>query len=90
MELGFTMAYDVIRYLEKFIDEDLRQSIKLQFKIDMVDSKNSIDFESPKVLLDDDEKIEIFIGLMAYHFYDLYNNEEARKELEPIKNRFVI
>jgi len=25
---------------------------------------------------------------MAYHFYDLYNNEEARKELEPIKNRF--
>ena len=56
----------------------------------MVDSKNSIDFESPKVLLDDDEKIEIFIGLMAYHFYDLYNNEEARKELEPIKNRFVI
>lgn len=88
MELGFTMAYDIIRHLEKYIDENLRQSIKLQFKMDMVDSKNSIDFDSPKVLLDDDKKIEVFIGLMAYHFYYLYNNEEARKELEPIKNRF--
>ena len=88
IELGSSYAQDIIHYLDKYIDENLRESIKLQFKIDMVEPKGNLSGNFGKELLDHDEKNKMFIGLMAFYFENLYNNKEARKELEYIKYKF--
>ena len=41
--LGNSLAHDIIFFLQKYIDDNLRESIKLQFKIDM-NEHNTISF----------------------------------------------
>lgn len=82
-----SFAYEVIHYLQKYIDDDLRQSIRLQFKIDMIEAKK-LDNDFGDIVCDPQEKNMIFLSLIKSHFEYLYNNEEAREELEYLKNKF--
>ena len=86
-------AKDIISYLDMYIDEKLRELIKLQFREDKPYHNRKILFEVEEVELDevevdDDVKIKIFTLMMFEYFKMLYNNEEAREELEFIKNKF--
>jgi len=47
-----------------------------------------LELELDDVELDDIVKIRMFTLLMVDFFKRLYNNEEAREELEYIKNKF--
>lgn len=86
--LGNSYANDFIHYLERTINEKLRESIKLQFKRDFMESKKEIVSYADSRLLPIGEKNRLFIGLMAYSFENLFVNEEARCELEHIKIKF--
>ena len=86
--LGNSYANDFIHFLERPINEKLRQSIKLQFKRDFIDSKKEIVSYADSRLFPIEEKNRLFIGLMAYSFESLYANEEARFELEHIRIKF--
>lgn len=81
IKMANPFAYEVIHFLQKYIDEDLRESIKLQFKMDMVESEK-IEHDFPNATFDPDEKIVLFLSLIASSFEELYNNKKARKELE--------
>ena len=80
--LGNSLAYDIIFFLQKYIDDNLRESIKLQFKIDMNEPKNNISFNYNNEILDYDKKNTMYIGLMAFYFEGFYLDKEARGELE--------
>lgn len=84
--LGYSFAQDIIPYLDKYIDESIRESILLQFKIDMVELKNRRyeEFDNQKLGFCD----RYFIYVMGDYFNYFYNNEEARKELENIRYGF--
>lgn len=86
--LGNSLAYDIIFFLQKYIDDNLRESIKLQFKMDMNEPKDNLSFDFKNELLDYDKKANMFIGLMVYYFEELFNNEEARNELEYTKYKY--
>ena len=86
--LGNSLARDIIFFLQKYIDDDLRESIKLQFKIDMNEPKNNVSFDYSGEILSYEEKNKIFIGLMAYYFERFYIDEEARAELEYTKFKY--
>lgn len=86
--LGNSYAKDFIHFLERYINEKLRQSIKLQFKRDFPNPKKEIVSYANNALLSIEEKNRLFISLMVYSFESLYNNEEARYELEYIKSKF--
>lgn len=88
MYLGYSLAYDVISFLEEYIDNELRESIKLQFKIDMITPKKNMVYNLPNVMLPYNEKISSIIGLMAHYLYDLSNNKEAREELEYKRSKY--
>ena len=86
-------AKDMIAYLDNYIDEQLRDLIKLQFREDKPKHDRKIiheleELELDDVEVDDDIKIKIFTFLMVRYFKELYNNEEAREELEYMKNKF--
>lgn len=86
--IGNSYATDFIHYLQKYINENLRHSIKLQFKRDFPNHENEIVSYAEKVILPIEEKNKYFMGLMAFTFDSLYNNEEASYELEYIKIKF--
>ena len=86
--VGNSFAKDFIHFLEKYIDRDLRESIKLQFKMDMVESEKIIDFDVGDSTISHNEKNMMLIGLMEGNFKDLFKNKEARKELIHLKDRF--
>lgn len=88
IQLGNSYAQDIIHFLQYHIDEKLRELIKLQFKRDMVKPESRVNYNFDKTLLPIDEKNKYLIGLMAYYFEGLYNNKEARKELEYQKIKF--
>ena len=87
MLLGNSFAGDIIDYLQKYIDETLRESIKLQFKIDNVPS-NDLVYNDFNGCLDADGKIKYLIAIFGAYFNDFLNNEETREELMYIKLRF--
>lgn len=86
--LGYSLAYDIIFFLQKYIDDDLRESIKLQFKIDMNEPKNNVSFNFSNELLTHENKNNIYIGLMAYYFEDFCVDKEVRKKLEYTKYKY--
>ena len=88
IQLGNSYAKDIIHFLDNYIDENLRESIKLQFKMDMAEPNDNIQFIFDNELLNHEEKNKMFIGVMAFYFEALYNNKEAREELEHIKYKF--
>ncbi len=86
--LGNSIAHDIIFFLQKYIDDNLRESIKLQFKIDMNEPKNNISFNYNNEILDYDKKNTMYIGLMAFYFEGFYLDKEARRELEYSKYKY--
>lgn len=87
VKLGNSFAYEVIHYLQKYIDEGLRESIRLQYKIDMIETKK-LENDFGDIVFNPQEKNLLFLSLIGGHFEYLYNNEEAKKELIHLKNKF--
>lgn len=87
IKLGNSFAYEVIFYLQKYIDDNLRETIRLQFKIDMIEAKK-LENDFGDIVFDPQEKNVLFLNLIGGHFRYLYNNEEAREELVHLKNKF--
>ena len=86
--LGNSLAYDIIFFLQKYIDDNVRESIKLQFKIDMNEPKNNVSFNYNNEILPYEEKNTIYVGLMAYYFEGFYLDKEARGKLEYTKYKY--
>lgn len=81
---GNTFANEIIVYLEKYIDEDLREEIKLQYKRDFKEPSNdSIYIETSDCLALDIKNSVLLMSL--YDILKIASTEEARKELEHIK-----
>ncbi|MEE0024846.1 ImmA/IrrE family metallo-endopeptidase [Methanobrevibacter sp.] len=85
--LGNSLAHDIIFFLQKYIDDNLRESIKLQFKIDM-NEPNTISFNYNNDILPHEKKNTVYIGLMVYYFEVFYLDKEARGELEYTKYKY--
>ena len=83
--LGNTFANEIIVYLEKYIDADLREDIKLQYKKDLkTPSNDSITLETNDCLpLSVKNK---FLINSLYEILKIASQEDAREELENIKN----
>lgn len=79
-------AVDIIHFLEKYIDEELRNSIKIQYKKDLK-TPSKLEYYSFEGLLSISEKNEYLLSLLISHFDVLYTNEEVRNEVE-YKNKF--
>ena len=83
--IGNTFANEIIVYLEKYIKEDLRNEIKLQYKKDLI----SPHFES--IVKETDVSIEmgiknyLIIGLLYDIFSLSKDSDDVRRELENIK-----
>ena len=73
--------------MQKYIDDNLRESIKLQFKIDM-NEPNTISFNYNNEILPHEKKNTVYIGLMVYYFEVFYLDKEARGELEYTKYKY--
>ncbi|WP_407424442.1 double zinc ribbon domain-containing protein [Methanobrevibacter sp.] len=86
---GNTFSNEIIVYLEKFIDEDLREEIKLQYKKDLRNPSNdSIHIETNDCL-----SLEIKNSVLLKLLYDvskIASLEDAREELENIKEGIEI
>lgn len=82
---GNTFANEIIVYLEKYIDEDLREEIKLQYKKDL----KSPSYDSLRIETNDcltlDVKNEVLLKLL-YDILKLAANDDVRDELESIKD----
>ena len=83
--LGNSFANEIIVYLEKYIDDSLRNEIKLQYRKDLL----SPSYES--IFLETDEyyglsmKNKVLISVLGDVLVEVSNNMEALKELERIK-----
>ena len=82
--LGNSFANEIIVYLEKYIDEDLRNEIKLQYRKDLI----APTYESIFKETDNCFPLSIKNSVLLKMLYDVLNevhHGEARKELENIK-----
>ena len=81
---GNTFANEIIVYLEKYIDEDAREEIKLQYKKDLnSQSNNSIQIETNECY-----PLNVKNSILLKVLYDVFktaSNEDVREELENIK-----
>ena len=82
--LGNSFANELIVFLEKYIDDELRESIKLQYKKDL----NSPKYDS--IMLETDVSLPLniknkFLVKKLYDVFKLASNSETRKELEFIR-----
>ena len=84
MMFGNNFANEIIVYLEKYINEGLRQEIKLQYKMDL----KSPNYDSIFIETDDcfplNVKNSTIINFL-YNVLKIASNSETRKELELIK-----
>lgn len=85
IKLGNSFANEIIVYLEKYIDEELRNEIKLQYRKDLV----SPTYESIFKETDSSFPLNFKNGLILKLLYDVLKevsrNSEVIKELENIK-----
>ncbi len=81
--LGNSFANEIIVYLEKYIDNGLREEIKIQYRMDSISSNYESIFAETNDCLPLELKNKIILNLL----YDIIkeNSVEARKELESIK-----
>ena len=86
---GNTFANEIIIYLEKYIDEDLREEIKLQYKKDL----RNPSYDSIHIETNDSLPLEIKNSLLLKVLFDILkiaSLEDAREELENIKEGIEI
>ena len=83
---GNTFANEIIVYLEKYIDENLRNEIKLQYKKDLIPQRfDSIQIETTNCL--DLNLKNIFVIKLLYSIFEMaLNDDEVRVELDKIKD----
>lgn len=82
--LGNSFANEIIVYLEKYIDENLRNEIKLQYRKDLA----SLSYQSILTETNDCFDLEIKNRVLINLLYDVLkevSNSKARNELEIIK-----
>lgn len=83
--LGNSFANEIIVYLEKYINADLRDDIKLQYRRD----QNQPTYESIFLETNDsfplNVKNKVIINVLYDVLKEVSNNDAARKELESIK-----
>ena len=89
MMFGNNFAHEIIIYLEKYIDEDLRQEIKLQYKMDL----KSPNYDS--IFIETSEQFPLNVKNsaiinMLYGVLKEASDSETRKELELIKEGIEI
>ncbi|AMD17663.1 hypothetical protein TL18_06285 [Methanobrevibacter sp. YE315] len=84
MIFGNTFANEIIVYLEKYLDERLREEIKLQYKMDL----KTPNFDS--IFIETGECLPLVVKnsmllKILYEIFEEASSSEARKELESIK-----
>ena len=82
--LGNSFANEIITYLEKYIDEDLRNEIKLQYRKDMISPSYESIFKETSNCFDVNIKNIVLINMLGDVLKEV-SNGEAQKELESIK-----
>ena len=86
VKLGNSFAYEVIHYLQKYIDEGLRESIRLQYKIDMIETKK-LENDFGDIVFNPQEKNLLFLSLIIINcLFSIYIDEMG---LFPIQILFV-
>lgn len=89
MMFGNTFANEIIVYLEKYIDDSLRQEIKMQYKMDLKSPKNDSIFIETNDCFPLNVKNSTIIRIL-YDIFKEANNSETRNELELIKEGIEI
>ena len=85
VKLGNSFANEIIVYLEKYIDEDLRNEIKMQYRKDLTPPTNQ------SILMETDDcyplsiKNSLLINMLHDVLKEVSINREVIKELESIK-----
>ena len=83
--LGNSFANEIIVYLEKYIDEELRDEIKLQYRKDLASPTYESIFKETDSCFPLDFKNSILLKMLCDVLKEVSNNGEAIKELENIK-----
>ncbi len=89
IKFGNSFANEIIVYLEKYIDDSLRQEIKLQYKMDLREPN----YESILKETDDCFPLNVKNDIIVRLLYDILkegSNLETRKKIELIKERIEI
>jgi hypothetical protein len=89
IKFGNSFANEIIVYLEKYIDDSLRQEIKLQYKMDLREPN----YESILKESDDCFPLNVKNDIILRLLYDILkegSNLETRKKIELIKERIEI
>ena len=85
MVLGNSFANEIIVYLEKYIDEELRNDIKLQYRKDLVSPTYESIFKETDSSLPLDFKNKILLKMLCDVLKEVSQNCDEINELENIK-----
>ena len=85
IRLGNSFANEIIVYLQKYIDEDLRNEIKLQYRKDLMSPTYDSLFKETDIIFDLDFKNKLLLKMLYDVLKEVSTNGEAIKELESIK-----
>ena len=85
IKLGNSFANEIIVYLEKYIDDELRSEIKLQYRKDLVPPTNESILSETDDCFSINLKNRLLISMLSDVLKEVSKDSEARKELENIK-----
>ena len=85
IKLGNSFANEIIVYLEKYIDDDLRNEIKLQYRKDLTPPTNESILSETDDCFSITLKNKLLISMLGDVLKEVSNDNDARKELESIK-----
>ena len=85
IKLGNSFANEIIVYLEKYIDDDLRNVIKLQYRKDLTPPTNESILSETDDCFSITLKNKLLISMLGDVLKEVSNDKGARKELESIK-----
>lgn len=86
IKLGNSFANEIIVYLEKYIDDDLRNEIKLQYRKDLTPPTNESILSETDDCFSITLKNKLLISMLGDVLKEVSNDNGARKELESIKD----
>lgn len=85
VKLGNSFASEIIVYLEKYINDALRNEIKLQYRKDLTAPTNQSLLLETEDIFSLNVKNKYFINMLCDVLKEVSNDIDARKELEIIK-----
>ena len=85
IKLGNSFANEIIVYLEKYIDDDLRNEIKLQYRKDLTPPTNESILSETDDCFSITLKNKLLISMLGDALKEVSNDIGGRKELESIK-----